>query len=102
MLVRRMKLLTFFVRRMKLICLFVLDLDVNECELSDTCFGNCTNLPGTFLCQCPTGTVGDPSIRNGCIPPHDLDTGNNYLTHTKPTIYRINKFYFVSLSKIHL
>ncbi|PUZ62823.1 hypothetical protein GQ55_3G017600 [Panicum hallii var. hallii] len=49
--------------------------DVNECELSDTCFGNCTNLPGTFLCQCPTGTVGDPSIRNGCIPPHDLDTG---------------------------
>ena len=46
------------------------------------CFGNCTNLPGKFLCLCPKGTSADPYTRNGCVAPHDLDTGNNYLTHT--------------------
>ena len=72
----------FLVRRMKLIYLFVLILDINECKDSNKCFGNCTNLPGKFLCLCPKGTSADPYTRNGCVAPHDLDTGNNYLTHT--------------------
>jgi hypothetical protein len=43
---KRMKILFFLVRRMKLINLFVLVLDINECKISNKCFGNCTNLPG--------------------------------------------------------
>ncbi|KAG2622812.1 hypothetical protein PVAP13_3KG012300, partial [Panicum virgatum] len=51
--------------------------DINECKLRHKykCFGNCINLPGKFLCECPEGTAGDPSKQNGCLPPHDLDTG---------------------------
>ena len=64
----------------KLICFScMLVLDINECKLPDIykCFGNCINLPGKFLCECPEGTAGNPSKQNGCLPPHDLDTGNN-------------------------
>jgi hypothetical protein len=30
------------------------------------CFGECTNLPGTFQCRCPPGTHGDHTQRHGC------------------------------------
>ncbi|KAL6894544.1 hypothetical protein ACP4OV_008642 [Aristida adscensionis] len=44
--------------------------NINECTLPDKCFGDCKNLHGTYLCQCPKGTVGNPNIPNGCITHH--------------------------------
>ncbi|KAF8684835.1 hypothetical protein HU200_044114 [Digitaria exilis] len=32
-----------------------------------SCYGICTNLPGSFLCHCPMETYGDPTIKGGCI-----------------------------------
>lgn len=40
--------------------------DINECEISNSCRGICTNLPGSFNCSCPVGYGGDPY--NGCSP----------------------------------
>ncbi|XP_044392243.1 wall-associated receptor kinase 3-like [Triticum aestivum] len=42
--------------------------DVDECEQAEQygCFGECTNLPGTFDCRCPPGTHGNHTIPGGC------------------------------------
>ncbi|CAN6372186.1 unnamed protein product [Urochloa humidicola] len=54
--------------------------DINECDFPDKykCFGNCTNLPGKYLFQCPEGNIGDPYTPNGCTKPHDPKTGYSY------------------------
>ena len=49
---------------------------IDECSLLDKCFGNCTNLPGNYICQCPQGTHGNPYVADGCIRPHDQNLGN--------------------------
>ncbi|XP_073111398.1 wall-associated receptor kinase 2-like isoform X3 [Elaeis guineensis] len=44
--------------------------DIDECTLKDDrypCNGICTNVPGDYLCTCPTGTKGDP--KNGTCNP---------------------------------
>ncbi|KAF8654524.1 hypothetical protein HU200_061715 [Digitaria exilis] len=42
--------------------------DIDECESPEiyVCSGDCKNTPGSFMCQCPTDFMGDPSVLNGC------------------------------------
>jgi hypothetical protein len=49
-------------------CPFIF-VDINECENQEaqSCYGICLNFPGTFQCQCPDGTYGDPFIKGGCV-----------------------------------
>jgi len=49
--------------------LFSIRIDVDECVHPDahSCYGICKNLPGSFQCQCPQGTYGDPTTKGGCI-----------------------------------
>lgn len=51
--------------------------DIDECE-AHPCHpsAQCVNLPGSYRCVCPEGTVGDPFIDPGCILPNQcqLDT----------------------------
>ncbi|TKW19235.1 hypothetical protein SEVIR_4G007400v4 [Setaria viridis] len=44
--------------------------DIDECNLKHEypCYGDCTNKPGTYICECPPGTTGDHSKQNGCRP----------------------------------
>ncbi|WVZ51320.1 LOW QUALITY PROTEIN: hypothetical protein U9M48_002474 [Paspalum notatum var. saurae] len=43
--------------------------DINECEHPDLypCYGVCTNLPGTYECQCPRVSHGNYSMMHGCV-----------------------------------
>ncbi|CAL5001367.1 unnamed protein product [Urochloa decumbens] len=43
--------------------------DIDECARWElhSCYGTCTNRPGTFHCQCPHGTYGNPFTEGGCI-----------------------------------
>lgn len=41
--------------------------DIDECKLAGKCFGDCTNTPGSFLCQCPRGAHGNARIQDGCV-----------------------------------
>ncbi|KAK8463452.1 hypothetical protein SEVIR_1G365700v4 [Setaria viridis] len=44
--------------------------DIDECNRKHeySCYGDCTNKPGTYICECPPGTTGDHSRQNGCRP----------------------------------
>ncbi|XP_044414583.1 wall-associated receptor kinase 5-like [Triticum aestivum] len=55
--------------------------DVNECELAEAngCYGECTNAEGTFTCQCPLGTIGNPAIPGGCVYP-TVSLGHHHLS----------------------
>ncbi|KAJ1288955.1 hypothetical protein BS78_02G128400 [Paspalum vaginatum] len=43
--------------------------DINECERPEEhgCYGECTNIDGTFECRCPPGTHGDHTLIHGCV-----------------------------------
>uniref|UniRef100_M8CBK8 Wall-associated receptor kinase 3 n=1 Tax=Aegilops tauschii TaxID=37682 RepID=M8CBK8_AEGTA len=43
------------------------DIDEREHPEEYPCSGICTNIPGTFHCQCPDGTYRDPLMKQGCI-----------------------------------
>lgn len=45
--------------------------DINECE-DNPCHpsAHCQNLPGSYRCLCPEGTVGDPFLEPGCLLPN--------------------------------
>ncbi|KAF8737627.1 hypothetical protein HU200_014065 [Digitaria exilis] len=53
---------------------FISEQDIDECKLPDKCYGSCTNIPGKYICECPRGTSGDPSIPNGCVKPYASHT----------------------------
>ncbi|KAL6843657.1 hypothetical protein ACP4OV_026719 [Aristida adscensionis] len=42
--------------------------DIDECQHKDEypCYGICTNTPGSYICKCPPGTIGDASEENSC------------------------------------
>ncbi|WVZ54809.1 hypothetical protein U9M48_005554 [Paspalum notatum var. saurae] len=49
--------------------------DIDECatpRIRSACFGDCTNLPGSYRCRCrcrcPRGFHGNASLPNGCRP----------------------------------
>ncbi|KAK3931322.1 Fibrillin-1, partial [Frankliniella fusca] len=46
--------------------------DVDECE-QNPCHpsARCTNVPGSYLCSCQEGTVGDPFLEPGCVKPSE-------------------------------
>ncbi|CAL4992731.1 unnamed protein product [Urochloa decumbens] len=43
--------------------------DIDECADPDhyPCYGECTNLPGTYQCRCPRGSQGNSSVIHGCV-----------------------------------
>ncbi|XP_037445221.1 wall-associated receptor kinase 5-like [Triticum dicoccoides] len=45
-------------------------IDIDECQLKDEylCYGVCTNTLGNYTCQCPPGTSGDATRKDGCQP----------------------------------
>uniref|UniRef100_A0ACD5ZBP7 Uncharacterized protein n=1 Tax=Avena sativa TaxID=4498 RepID=A0ACD5ZBP7_AVESA len=43
-------------------------IDIDECQVEDTCYGDCANTPGNYTCQCPPEKSGDPTVKDGCKP----------------------------------
>ncbi|CAN6363115.1 unnamed protein product [Urochloa humidicola] len=43
--------------------------DIDECANPEYygCYGECVNMPGTFLCRCPHGSHGTSSVSHGCV-----------------------------------
>ncbi|CAO2149172.1 unnamed protein product [Urochloa humidicola] len=43
--------------------------DIDECADAEhhRCYGECTNMPGTFQCRCRHGYQGNPSMIHGCV-----------------------------------
>lgn len=66
-------------------CIFA---DTDECDnskfQSPLCYGQCTNINGSFQCQCPQGTRGDPYVPGGCF---------RVLTSKKPFTFSAPFFY---------
>lgn len=52
-------------------------MDIDECE-TKPCHksATCTNIPGSYRCTCPDGTVGDPFFHPGCRKPNQCDNDN--------------------------
>ena len=56
--------------------------DINECE-ENPCHhtAQCINVPGSYRCGCPSGTIGDPFVEPGCVKSnrcsHDSDCDVN-------------------------
>jgi hypothetical protein len=71
--------------------LFSVRIDVDECMLPDAyaCYGICENLPGSFHCQCPQGTYGDPKTKGGCITIKNFFPGDDSWQYTIFTIYYV-------------
>lgn len=46
-------------------------MDIDECSDAPCHFSAiCNNTPGSYKCQCPSGTVGDPYLDPGCLLPN--------------------------------
>jgi hypothetical protein len=43
--------------------------DVNECNRNDACGAGalCQNVPGSYKCECPEGSVPDPDPQTKCV-----------------------------------
>lgn len=43
--------------------------DIDECSRPDTCGPGaiCRNIPGSFVCECPEGSVPDPDPTVKCV-----------------------------------
>lgn len=54
--------------------------DINECMVSNICSYKCLNLPGSYICECPTNSVIDPSNSTNCVATYDVNstTISNY------------------------
>ena len=48
---------------------FFIDIDINECDRSDSCGKGavCTNTGGSYSCDCPRGTAPNPDPHTHCI-----------------------------------
>ncbi|KAH6835266.1 hypothetical protein C2S53_012430 [Perilla frutescens var. hirtella] len=54
--------------------------DIDECAVSNPCQGVCINLPGSFKCYCPKGSVGDGrKDGTGCHPEDESILRSAYL-----------------------
>ncbi|KAI3677565.1 hypothetical protein L6452_36831 [Arctium lappa] len=44
-------------------------LDINECKDKNKypCNGDCFNTPGSYICRCPHGYIGDAKSKSGCL-----------------------------------
>lgn len=64
----------------------LLDSDINECEDPERyhCYGECTNLFGTYECRCPRGSHGNSSMMHGCVK---SSTGNNHCNLLPSCLY---------------
>ncbi|XP_022245556.1 fibrillin-1-like, partial [Limulus polyphemus] len=53
-------------------------IDKNECQLNP-CHSTaiCENVPGSYICKCPVGLVGNPKIPPGCHDPNICYNGNS-------------------------
>jgi hypothetical protein len=62
--------------------------DIDECSTPErySCYGECKNTPGSFLCLCPAGYKGNASVPNGC-----KGTVLQYDTTTQRLIYSKTK-----------
>ncbi|WVZ54822.1 hypothetical protein U9M48_005567 [Paspalum notatum var. saurae] len=75
--------------------------DIDECaipRISSACFGECTNLPGSYRCRCPRGFHGNASLPNGCRPSFTglsvgigVGSGAGFLLLVLMAIYAIKK-----------
>ena len=63
----------------------LLALDIDECKFPSTekvCFGVCINTIGSYDCQCPQGTYGNPEVEGGCVY-YDFDDTGQYQYKTQ-------------------
>ena len=71
-------------------------IDVDECTqpYPPPCFGRCINTIGSYDCICPSGTSGNPRVKDGCSPSKLKFAGNmkkksfNILI-TRSVVYRV-------------
>ncbi|EAZ15399.1 hypothetical protein OsJ_30809 [Oryza sativa Japonica Group] len=43
-------------------------IDIDECQLPNTCYGRCRNKPGSFECWCPKGHSSADPFKERCTP----------------------------------
>jgi len=73
-------------------------LDIDECALWElhSCYGTCINMPGTFHCQCPDGTYGNPFTEGGCIKIQSSSPGDNYIMDYLSFVYtKLHAFLYI-------
>jgi hypothetical protein len=60
-------------------------LDIDECNTPESysCYGECKNTPGSFLCVCPAGYMGNASILHGCKGTTKVDDSNTSTSNNK-------------------
>ena len=71
--------------------LFSIRIDIDEClhPHAHSCYGICKNLPGSFQCQCPQGTYGDPTMKGGCIKIKNSFPGDESSQYIEPLVLEL-------------